>query len=138
VTWDLVLRRRFDADLTFINRALTRTFSRCRIDPARVAVGGFSDGATYALSLGLPNGDLFTHLLAWSPGYLVESQRRGTPAITVRHGTLDPILPIDQTSRVVVPRLRALGYTVEYQEFADGHVLRSEDVTAAMEWVAGG
>lgn len=137
VTWDLVLRRRFDADLTFINRALTRTFSRCRIDPTRVAVGGFSDGATYALSLGLPNGDLFTHVVGWSAGYLVESQRRGTPGVWMSHGTLDTILPIDQCSRVIVPRLRTLGYTVDYREFGDGHVLRIEDVTAAMEWMAG-
>ncbi len=31
---------------------------------------GFSDGASYALSLGVPNGDLFTHIVAFSPGFM--------------------------------------------------------------------
>ena len=30
------------------------------VDPARIAVAGFSDGASYALSLGLTNGTLLT------------------------------------------------------------------------------
>jgi predicted esterase len=37
------------------------------IDPARVAIGGFSDGATYALSLGLINGDLFKRVAPSHP-----------------------------------------------------------------------
>lgn len=31
---------------------------------------GFSDGASYALSLGLPNGNLFSHIVAFSPGFM--------------------------------------------------------------------
>jgi predicted esterase len=38
------------------------------IDPVRLAVGVFSDGASYALSLGIPSADLYTHVLAFSPG----------------------------------------------------------------------
>jgi phospholipase/carboxylesterase len=65
-TWDALLDS-FGPDIDYIDRALTRTFELCAVDPTRLAVGGFSDGASYALSIGLPNGDLFTHVLAFSP-----------------------------------------------------------------------
>src|SRR5215213_6507056 len=57
-TWDAI-GGSFGVDVEFLNRALERVFETVAIDQARVAVGGFSDGATYALSLGLINGDLF-------------------------------------------------------------------------------
>jgi hypothetical protein len=56
-TWDLILRRgRYGPDVAAIDGALESTFSRYAVDPARVAVGGYSDGASYALSWGSPTG----------------------------------------------------------------------------------
>src|SRR5215212_11862695 len=49
-TWDLLVGRRYGFDLALIDRALEQTFSRYAIDPARLAIGGFSDGASYALT----------------------------------------------------------------------------------------
>jgi hypothetical protein len=43
--------------------------------------------------LGLINGDLFTHVMAFSPGFLVADRRDGRPAIFISHGTPDAILP---------------------------------------------
>jgi predicted esterase len=40
---------------------------------------GFSDGASYALSLGLANGDLFTHVLGFSPGFMRVPRHVGRP-----------------------------------------------------------
>jgi phospholipase/carboxylesterase len=57
-TWDMILGD-YGPDVRFIDRALALAFSKCRIDPKKVAVGGFSDGATYALSLGITNANLF-------------------------------------------------------------------------------
>jgi len=51
-----------------------------------VAIQGFSDGASYALSLGLTNGDLFTHVIAFSPGFAAPAEQRGRPRIYVSHG----------------------------------------------------
>jgi hypothetical protein len=56
------------------------------VDPTRLAVGGFSDGTSYALSLGLTNGDLFSHVLAFSPGFAVPARRRGRPRLFLSHG----------------------------------------------------
>src|SRR5918912_2454294 len=74
-TWDLLVGRRYGPDLALIDRALEQTFSRYAVDPERLAIGGFSDGASYALSLGLTNGDLFTRIIAFSPGFMAPATR---------------------------------------------------------------
>lgn len=73
-TWDVIWND-YGTDVEQIDHALEDIFSRYSIDPDRIAVGGFSDGATYALSLGVTNGDLFKHIIAFSPGFM----RPGTP-----------------------------------------------------------
>jgi phospholipase/carboxylesterase len=133
-TWDLTLGA-YGPDVKFIDGALALAFGRCNVDPARVFLGGFSDGASYALSLGASNGDLFSALMAFSPGFFSPSMRRGTPRIFVSHGTSDPILPIDQTSRLIVPELRRDGYAVEFREFAGGHTVPADIAAAAIAWL---
>jgi phospholipase/carboxylesterase len=134
-TWDSkVSRGRYDSDIAAIDRALEHTFSRCAVDPSRVAVGGYSDGASYALSLGLANGDLFSHVLAFSPGFLAPTGQRGSPRIFVSHGTQDRWLPIDSCSRRIVPRLERAGYEVCYREFEGGHVVPPGIVREAALW----
>ena len=133
-TWDLV-QGSFGPDVAFLDLALQYTFERCRIDPARLALGGFSDGASYALSLGLPNGDLFSHLVAYSPGFLVRSRPlAGTPRIFVSHGTNDTILPVSISRDTIVPALRDAGYDVTYQEFDGGHEVPAAISEAALDW----
>jgi predicted esterase len=56
----------------------------------------------------------------------------GKPKVFITHGTRDTILPIDQTSRQIVPALKQAGYDVQYTEFDGGHQftpLLSEAVT---------
>lgn len=132
-TWDRISGS-FGPDVAFIDAALAVVFSKCNIDPGVIAIGGFSDGASYALSLGLPNGDMFGEIIAFSPGFSAHPGRRGMPRVFVSHGVNDPVLPIDLTSRKIVPALRALGYSVEYQEFDGEHVVPLAVGQAAMEW----
>jgi phospholipase/carboxylesterase len=137
-TWDLILGRgRYGPDVAAIDRALKHAFSRCAVDPARVAVGGYSDGASYALSLGIANGDLFSHVLAFSPGFLAPAGQMGSPRIFVSHGTRDGWLPIDSCSRRIVPRLERAGYEVRYLEFEGGHVVPPAIAREAASWLAG-
>jgi predicted esterase len=77
----------YGSDLDSINRALTRVFARCRVDPRRIAVGGFSDGAGNALTLGVLNGDLFRAVIALSPGGMQSRPAVGKPRIFIAHGT---------------------------------------------------
>jgi predicted esterase len=106
------------------------------VDPDRLAIAGFSDGATYALSVGLAQGLLFHHVLAFSPGFVIPAPRVGRPAIFISHGTADPVLPIDRCSRRIVPALRADGYPVRYHEFVGGHSVPASIATAAVATLA--
>lgn len=133
VTWDAI-RGPFGADVAFIDAALAWAFARCAVDPARIVAHGFSDGGTYALSLGLANGDLFRRVVAHSPGFIVNAPPHGKPPVLITHGTLDPVLPIDQTSRRIVPYLRDHGYTVDFREFGGGHQVLASLAEAGLEW----
>ena len=133
-TWDFILTT-FGPDVSFLDEALAETFARLRVDPDRVAAAGFSDGASYALTLGMANGDLFSHVLAFSPGFAAPLSQHGAPRLFVAHGTGDEVLPIDRASRKIVPRLTRAGYAVTYREFVGGHVVPPEIATAALTWM---
>jgi phospholipase/carboxylesterase len=120
-TWDGI-RGGFGPDVTFIDRALARVFERVPIDSERIAVGGFSDGATYALSLGLVNGDP----LSPRRRLLARLHRRRhaagkTAVLRVARQGRSEFLPIEQCSRVIVPQLQRRGYEVTFKEFDGGH-----------------
>jgi predicted esterase len=135
LTWD-VMSYKFSYDVTFINSALAWTFNQCRVDPTRIIVQGFSDGASYALALSLANGDLFTRVVANSPGYVPGSDTpaTGKPQYWFSHGTQDAILNIDSSSRAIVPKMRKQGYDVTYVEFDGGHELPATTLTQALDW----
>jgi predicted esterase len=134
-TWDAVTGR-FGEDVASLDRVLEFVFARLSVDPARVAVGGFSDGASYALSLALANGDLFSRVVACSPGFVPgPPPPQGRPRFFISHGTADQILPIDQCSRVIVPRLRRMGYDVTYREFEGRHELPADVLAEALRWM---
>lgn len=140
-TWDAIANRGlvggFGVDVDFIHRALQRAFETAAIDPARVSIGGFSDGASYALSLGLINGDLFHSVVAFSPGYLVEGSSHGHPRIFISHGTHDHILPFDRCGWRLASGLKLGGYDVTFREFDGDHELPPDVAREAVRWVVG-
>lgn len=136
-TWD-VIGGAYGPDVAFVDAALRAVFKRHRVDPRRVALAGFSDGASYALSLALGNGDLFTHALAFSPGFAAPPASVGRPRLFVSHGASDDVLPIEACSRRLVPRLRAAGYEVRYREFPGGHSVPPELAAEATAMLAQG
>ena len=136
-SWDMIYGG-FGPDVAVIDRALEKVFARYAIDPAHVGIEGFSDGASYSLSLGLTNGDLFKRVMAFSPGYMAPERRRGEPRVFIAHGTDDTTLPIDRTSREIVPQLRADGYRVRYIEFDGGHRPYPPVTDAAVRWFLSG
>ena len=124
-TWDVIIDG-FGSDVTAIQSAVQWVAERYRIRKDRVAIGGFSDGASYALCLGITNGDLFTHVLAFSPGFFRTLEWNGWPKMYISHGTADRILPIDSCSRRLVPQLKKAGYDVTYKEFEGPHTVPEE------------
>ncbi|HYP23973.1 MAG TPA: hypothetical protein VEV43_10390 [Actinomycetota bacterium] len=132
-TWDVIYGG-FGPDVEHIDAALTEVFSKYAIDAQHLAAQGFSDGASYALSLGITNGDLFSHVIAFSAGFMAPGKAHGSPRIYTSHGTTDPILPIGSTSRKYVPQLERAGYDVTYTEFEGGHRTPQYVATEAVEW----
>ncbi len=131
-TWD-VIHSTWGADVVTIDRVLARAFDDNAVDPRHIAIGGFSDGASYALSLGLTNGDLFSHIIAFSPGFAVPPSRHGFPRIFISHGIEDDILPYENTRRMVA-RLRDAHCDVRFDEFHGKHRTPESVIDAAFAW----
>lgn len=132
-TWDF-LYGPYGADVAFIDRALAHVFERCAVDPARLTIEGFSDGASYALSLGLTNGDFFSRIVAFSPCILAPAARIGRPRIFISHGTADQILPFERCGRRLAEGLTAAGYAVDFRPFDGPHRVPPEIARVALDW----
>lgn len=132
-TWDAI-RGDFDFDVAMIDKALTKVFDEFPIDPKRVIVGGFSDGASYALSLGLINGDLFKKVLAFSPGFIVPGEPRDRAKIFISHGTEDQILPFERCGKRLAGELKGRGYDVTFRDFGGGHEIPPSIGREGMAW----
>jgi phospholipase/carboxylesterase len=121
-SWDAV-RYNFGPDPYRINAALQWMFDRWRIDPQRIVISGFSDGGTYSLAIGRANGDLFSRVVAYSPGFIIEIEEVGDPPILITHGRDDPVLPFEITSELLVPELIRRGYVVDFRPFDGPHAV---------------
>lgn len=119
-----------------IDAGLQEVFSRYAVDPKRIAVVGFSAGASYALTLGLANGDLFTHVVAHSPGGYYDYGAQGELKVFVAHGVEDQTIPVG-VSRGIVPDLRQEGYPVKYLEYPLGHRPQPQVMAQAVRWFLG-
>ena len=132
-TWDFLVHG-YGEDVEFIGIALKDTYARCNVDRKRMAIAGHSDGASYALSLGLGTGDTFGKIMAFSPGVMQPAEVHGKPRIFISHGLSDAVMPIDVTSRAFVTRLKKLGYDVTYREYEGRHGVPPAVVREGFTW----
>jgi predicted esterase len=131
--WDLGRRTE---DTARVERALMSVFARYSIDSARLAIGGFSDGASWALTLGVANGELFTHVIAFSPTLEAPIATGGVARAFVSHGARDELVSVSACRRTVA-RLEELGVSVDYAEFEAGHRIPEEIARRAVDWLTG-
>lgn len=136
-TWDAI-RGEPGVDVARVDEALRAAFARCSVDRRRLAVGGFSDGASYALTLGVANGDLFSHVVAFSPcGVSRSIRRQGAPAVFISHGRQDPVLPIAKCGGPLASGLRKAGFAVRFDEFEGKHEIPENIALGAFSWFTG-
>ncbi|GJG97981.1 esterase [Cupriavidus pauculus] len=132
-TWDIVIGGN-GPDLEALQRALVAVTSRYRIRQDQLAFAGFSDGASYALSIGITNGDIASHVIAFSGGFMSVFTQEGAPRVFIAHGLVDEQLPIQTSGRTNAAKLTAAGYDVEYVEFNGTHVIQPPIVTEAIRF----
>lgn len=135
-TWDLVIGGN-GPDLERLEKGLAIVADHFRLDPTRVAFTGFSDGASYALSIGVTNGDIATHVIAFSGGFMSIFMQEGAPKIFIAHGTIDEQLPIDTSGRSNAAKLKAAGYDVRFVEFDGLHIIHPPVVAQAVSFFTG-
>jgi phospholipase/carboxylesterase len=143
-TWDAIrtfrerpgrdVARIFGDDTGRVEAALQLLFNSYPVDPARVAIAGFSDGASYALSLGPRNAGLFTHIMGFSPGGVVPFTDAARARVFISHGRQDPMLSYDNSEEGIVPGFRASGFDVTFETFTGVHAFRDQEIDKAMAW----
>lgn len=136
-TWDMVedlksrlgvemnVQPRYGKDLKSLDTALADLFTKVAADPARVGIMGFSDGATYALSVGSANPELFRQVIAFSPGPAFLGKTGPRQSFFVSHGESDKVLPFSVT-RGHVAKLRVRKAPVVFERFNGGHEVPKE------------
>jgi len=153
ITWDVIAtsreldtRRtrpslaptRFGADARRIDRDLGTLFAAAPIDPKRITLLGFSDGASYSLSLGLANPQLFSWVVAFSPGFALWPKKAAlSQKIFIAHGTHDSRLPFEATRDGIVKPLRDAGVDVQFRTFNGDHVLVRPIVQESLRFAFG-
>ena len=134
-TWDGV-EGIYGPDISTVDAALRTTFRRCNVDARLISLEGFSDGASYALGVGITNPEVFTRVVAFSPGFVPNAEMQAVkPPVFISHGRDDGILPIETASRVIVPHLRSAGYDVTYVEFDGNHTVPEAVADAGVQFM---
>jgi phospholipase/carboxylesterase len=137
VTWDLSVGGH-GPDLERLNKALFEVASRFPITNEHFGLAGFSDGASYALSVGVSNGDLLSHVIVLSGGFMNAYQPIGKPRLFIAHSPKDEQLPIDKSGRKHAALLKNAGYEVNYLEFDGAHTIDPVVVEKSIEFFLNG
>ncbi|GGI54756.1 alpha/beta hydrolase [Oxalicibacterium solurbis] len=132
-TWDIVIGGS-GPDLERLEQELTEVFSRYQIDTSHFGFAGFSDGGSYSLSMGITNGDLVSHVIVFSGGFMSVFMQEGMPKVFISHGLIDEQLPIETSGRKHADQLKAAGYDVNYVEFNEKHIIHPPIVKLAIDF----
>ncbi|WP_088343677.1 MULTISPECIES: esterase [Rhodomicrobium] len=132
-TWDIVIAGN-GPDRERLDMALAEVASRFTLDAARFAFAGHSDGGSYSLSNGLCNGDIVTHILAFSAGFMTALHQEGAPYIFIAHGSKDEQTPVETAGRAHAARLKQAGYDVTYIEYDGPHKSQPHIVEVAVRY----
>ena len=138
-TWDLIASDE-RADLDFLEYAYDLIYRRYPIDAGRQALLGFSDGASYALSVGLSNPQLFRAIMAWAAGFATVDptflrEDDPKPHVLLEYGTHDPVFPFEQIAVPMRAALEGAGYPLEFRIDQGGRHWPSGDFQReALDW----
>lgn len=138
-TWDLIAGDG-RPDLDFLEFAYDLIYRRYPIDPAAQILLGYSDGASYGLSVGLSNPRIFSCVLGWAAGFNVIDPTSIAPSdpkprILLEYGTHDQVFPFESVALPMRDELGSLGYDVTFLVDENGkHWPRGDFHTDALDW----
>lgn len=129
-TWDFIHTQGFTqggerGDVAFLSFSMNQARRLCRVDDSRVALLGYSDGASFGLSLALHNPDVFQAAMVWAAGFFApppgpppaRPPERGArrPRLLLWHGTEDAVFDYRTVSLPLRERLLRSGYALDYR-----------------------
>jgi len=138
-TWDLIACDE-RPDLDFLTFAYDLIYRRYPIDPARQALLGYSDGASYALAVGLSNPHVFRAVMGWAAGFLALDTAHleaddPKPPVLLEYGTHDELFPFERVALPMRATLEQLGYPVEFRVDQGGrHWPSGTFQSEALDW----
>ncbi|MDR0934020.1 MAG: esterase [Burkholderiaceae bacterium] len=130
-TWDLTIGGH-GPDIERLEKALAVVSSHFVIDPDHFGFAGFSDGGSYALSAGITNGNLLSHVIVFSGGFMNVYHKEGRPLVFIAHSPEDEQLNIKTSGLKHYEQLRREGYNVHFQMFSGPHIIHPPVVEKAM------
>lgn len=138
-TWDLIVGGE-RSDLEFLEYAYDLIYRRYPVDPERQVLIGYSDGASYALSVALSNPRIFDAALCWAAGFVALdgaaiSADDPKPRIYLEYGTHDELFAFESVALPMKENLTRAGYRVEFSVDEGGrHWPAGSFLPEALDW----
>ncbi len=139
-TWDLITDDEAQPDVAFLRYAWDLIYRRYPIDPQRQALIGFSDGASYALSIGLSNPGYFDALLCWAAGFVVVDRNAfdpdaAKPSVYIEYGTHDQLFDFESVALTMKGDHERAGCDVTFSVDEGGrHMPSGHFLDEALDW----
>lgn len=128
----------FGADTGRVEQALSVALRAADADRRAVALAGFSDGASYALSLGIANPAIVRGVIAFAPGFHLEPAAiNPRQRLFIAHSPTDKILSFERTRDDTVASLRNAGFDLEFRMFVGGHRVDQKLLSDGVDYVLG-
>lgn len=135
-TWDIVIVGN-GPDRERLDTALKEVAAHYTLDPTHICFAGHSDGGSYAMSLGLTNGQFVTHIIVSSAGFMSVQHQEGAPRIFMSHGIADEQIPIERSGRTHSALLKQAGYDITYMEYNGPHAYQPPVMALAADFFMG-
>ncbi len=130
--------RLFGEDTNGVEQALSVALRAADVDRRSVILFGFSDGASYALSLGLANPQIFRGVVAIAPGFHLEPAAiNPRQRLFIAHSPQDGILSFAHTRDDTVASLRRAGFDLRFRPFDGGHRIDRSVLADGVDFVLG-
>jgi len=129
----------FRRSLDLVSETIDAGIETYDLDPDRVGLLGFSQGAISSLSLLVEAPNRFAWVVALH-GYLAESHADADPdgiedtPVFVGSGTADQIIPSSR-AQAAADRLREFGCAVEAHEYGSAHGIAPDELADVAEWI---